>query len=121
MEGAQGGGVLVVTRWLRGEAGHAWGLRHQPPQCANLPLGAGSVAQWVLPRCPLFSAPEVAYITLRWAFRRLLRHRIRNKGAGGAWQHTGGAWTWKPLPGKALSPIREPIGVGDSTQPREAV
>ena len=60
--------------------------------------------------------PEVTYITLRWAFRRLLRHRIRTKGAGAAWRYIGGAWAWKPLPGKPLSPIPEPIGARDLTQ-----
>ena len=28
VEDAGGGGDLVVTPWLRGEAGHAWGLSH---------------------------------------------------------------------------------------------
>ena len=32
---------------------------------------------------PPFLAPDVAYVTMCWAFRRLLRHRIRNNGAGG--------------------------------------
>ena len=58
----------------------------------------------------------MTYLTLRRAFRRMLRHRIRNKGEGGAWRYGGGAWAWKPLAGKPLSPVPEPIGVGDSTQ-----
>ena len=28
----------------------------------------------------------------------------------------GGAWAWKPLAGKPLSPVPEPIGAGDVTQ-----
>ena len=28
VEDVEGGGVLVVTPWLRGEASHAWGLSH---------------------------------------------------------------------------------------------
>ena len=60
----------------------------------------------------------MTYVTLRWAFRRMLQHRIRNKGEGGAWRYGGwgGAWAWKPLAGKPLSPIPERIGVGDLTQ-----
>ena len=54
---------------------------------------------------PVLIDMKISYIRLRWAFRRLLRHRIRNKGAGGAWRHTGGAWSWKPLPARPLSPI----------------
>ena len=34
------------------------------------------------PDAPLFSSPEVTYITVRSAFRRMLGHRIRNKGEG---------------------------------------
>ena len=90
-------------------------------------MGARSAGQWVLPRCSPFLEPE-AYITLRWAFRRLLWHCIRNKGeGGGGWRYTGGAWAWKTLPSKPLSPIPEPIGAGDLTQskvfmgPRDAL
>ena len=35
---------------------------------------------------------------------------LRTRGGG------GGAWAWKPLPGKPLSPIPKPIGAGDLTQ-----
>ena len=31
----------------------------------------------------LFLLPDVAYITMRWSFRRYLRHRMWNKGPGG--------------------------------------
>ena len=55
-------------------------------------------------------------VTVRWAFRRMLRHRIRNKGEGGAWQYGRGAWAWKPLAGKPVSPIPDSIGAGDLPQ-----
>ena len=32
----------------------------------------------------------MTYVTLRWVFRRLLRHHICDKGEGGAWRYTGG-------------------------------
>ena len=60
-------------------------MGHQPRQrarSANLALGAGSNSGYS-PDAPLFSAPDVAHVTVRWAFRRLLRHRIRNTGGGG--------------------------------------
>ena len=86
----------------------------------TLPWAQGALDSGYSPDAPLFSSPEVTYVTVRWAFRRLLRHRIRNKGEGvGLAVHEGGgggAWAWKPLPGKPLSPIPEPIGAGDLTQ-----
>ena len=92
--GGGGEGVLVVTPWLRGEAGHAWGLSQANERhVLTLPWVQGALDSGYSPDAPLFSSPEVTYITLRWAFRRLLRHRIRNKGAGGGgggWRHTGG-------------------------------
>ena len=107
-----------MTPCLRGEAGHAWGLSHANQRnVVTLPWVQGALDSGYSPDAPLFSSSEVTYITLCWAFRRLSRHRIRNKGAGGgAWRHTGGAWAWKPLPGKPLSSIPEPIGAGDLTQ-----
>ena len=97
-------------------------LHYNTPHCGNqpnvltLPWVPGALNIGYSADAPLFSSCEVTYITLRWAFRRLLRHCIRNKGAAGACQHTSGAWAWKPLPGKPLSPIPEPIGAGDLTQ-----
>ena len=114
-----GQGVLVVTPWLRGEASRARGLSHANQRnMLTLPWVQGALDSGYSPNAPLCSSSEVTYITLRWAFRRLLRHHILNKGAGGGggwggWRHKGGAWTWKPLPGKPLSPILEPIGAGD--------
>ena len=59
----------------------------------------------------------MTYVTLRRAFRRMLRHCIRNKGERAAWRYGGGgAWVWKPLAGKPPSPVPEPIGAGDLTQ-----
>ena len=85
------GGGLVVTPWLRGDAGHAWGLSHANKRnVRTLPWVQRALNSGYSSDAPLFSSPEVTYITLRWAFGRLLRHRIRNKGAGGAWRHTGG-------------------------------
>ena len=87
-----GGGGLVVTPWLRGGAGHAWGLSHANQRnVLTLPWVQGALDSGNSPDAPLFSSPEVTYITLRWAFRRLLRHRIRNKGEGrGVAAHMGG-------------------------------
>ena len=89
--GGEGEGVLVVTPWLRGEARHAWGLSHANHRnVLTLPWVQGALDSGYSPNAPLFSSPEVSYITLRWAFRRLLGHRIRSKGAGGGWRYTGG-------------------------------
>ena len=56
----------------------------QPAQCANPPLGVHNVGHWVLPGCPpLFSLSDVAFVTLRWVFRRLLWQWMWNMGAGG--------------------------------------
>ena len=115
--GGQGEGFFIVTPWLRGEAGHAWGLSHAKHRnVVTLPRVQGTFDSGYSPDAPSFFSPEVTYITLRWAFRRLVRHRICNKGAWGAWRYTGGEWAWKPLPGKPLSPIHEPIGARDWTQ-----
>ena len=82
--GGGGEGVLVVIPWLRGEAGHAWGLSHTNQRnMLTLPWVQGALDSGYSPDTPLFSSPEATYITLRWAFCRLLRHRIRKKGAGG--------------------------------------
>ena len=56
----------------------------------TLPWAQGALDSGYSPDAPLFSSPEVTYVTLRWASRRLLRHRIRNKGEGGGWRYTGG-------------------------------
>ena len=99
-----------MTPWLRGEAGHAWGLSHANQRnVLTLPWAQGALDDGYSPNAPVFSSPEVTYVTLRWAFRRLLRHRIRNKGEGGA-----GAS--KPVPEKPLSPIPEQIGARELTQ-----
>ena len=77
---AGGEGILVVTPWLRGGGGHAWGLSHANQRnVLTLPLVQGALDGGYSPDAPLFSSPEVTYVTLRWAFR-LLRHCIRNKG-----------------------------------------
>ena len=81
------GGVLVVTTWLKGEAGHAWGLSHANQRnMLTLPWAQGALDSGYSLGAPLFSSPEVTCVTLRWAFRRMLRHRIRNTGEGGAWR-----------------------------------
>ena len=59
----------------------------------------------------------MTYVTLHWAFRRMLRHRIRNKGEGGAWRYGGGGIGMEAPSGKAPAPPPpEPIGAGDLTQ-----
>ena len=88
VEGDAGGGWVGggggATPLLRGEAGHAWGLSHANQRTVlTLPWVHGALHSGYSPNAPLFSSPEVTYITLRWAFGRLLRHRSRNKGAGG--------------------------------------
>ena len=84
----------------------------------TLPWAQGVLDSGYSPDAPLFSSPEVTYVTLRWAFRGMLRHHIRNKGEGGTWRYRGGgggAWAGKPVAGKPLSLIPEPIGAGDLT------
>ena len=109
-----------MTPWLSGEAGHAWSLSHANHRnVLTLPWVQGALDSGYSPDAPLLSSPEVTYITLRWAFRRLLRDRIHKKGAGGGLAvhgGGGGAWAWKPLPGNPLSPIPKPIGAGNLTQ-----
>ena len=62
----------------------------QPAQCAHPPWLEAPRKAGPPPMPPFFSVPDVAYVTLRWAFRHLLQQRIRNKGAGGAWQNARG-------------------------------
>ena len=52
----------------------------------GLPWAQGAMDSGYSPDAPLFSSPEVTYVTLRWPFRRMLRHCIRNKGEGGVWR-----------------------------------
>ena len=96
-----------MTPWFRREAGHAWGPSHANQRTVlTLPWVQRALDSEYSHDAPLFSTPGVTYITLRSAFCRLLRHRIRHKGAGGVWRHAGGAWTWNPLPGK--TPVLHP-------------
>ena len=54
--GAGGQGVLLVTPWLTGEAGHAWSLSHANQRnVLTLPSVRG---QWVLARCSPFFEPR---------------------------------------------------------------
>ena len=84
--------------------------------CRPPPWAQGALDSGYSPDAPLFSSPEVTYVALRWAL--WIRHRICNKREGGALavRGGGGAWAWKPLAGKPLSPIPEPIGAGDLMQ-----
>ena len=104
--GAGGEGFLVATPWLRGEAGHPWGLTQAKKRLVlTLPWAQRAVHSGYSPDAPLFSSPEVTYVTLRRAFRRMLRHRIRNKGEGGGLAVRGGGghghgspWRESPCP-----------------------
>ena len=59
-------GGLVVTPWLRGEAGHAWGLSHANERnVLTLCWAQGALDGGYSPDAPLFSSPEVTYVTLR--------------------------------------------------------
>ena len=58
----------------------------------------------------------MTYITLRWAFWRMLRHRIRNKGRGSAVRGGGGHGRGSPWRDSPVSPVPESIGAGDVTQ-----
>ena len=81
---------MVATPWLRGEAGHARGLTQVSQRLLlTLPCAQGALDSGYSPDVPLVFSPDVTYITLRWAFWRMLRHRIRNKGEGGAWRYGG--------------------------------
>ena len=82
----------------------------------TLPWAQGALRSRYSPDASLFSSPEGTYFTLHRAFRRILRHRIRNKGDGGAWRHAGGwGMGMEALAGKPMSPIPEPTGAGDLT------
>ena len=113
-----GAGGFGCDPWVEGGGRPCMGREpSQLAQRANPPLGAGSTGHWLLPQCPPFFDAQGAIITMGSAFRRLLRHRIRNKGAkGGPGSTQGGAWAWKPLPGKLVSPFPEPIGSRHLTQ-----
>ena len=119
-EGAGGGGVGCDPLVAGGGRPCLGPHPSEPVPGADPPLCARGAGQRVLPDAPPFLSPEVTYVTLRWAFRRMLRHRIHNKGEGGAWRYRGGgAWAWKPLAGKPLSPVPEPIGAGDLMQAKD--
>ena len=81
VEDVEGGGVLVVTPWLRGEASHAWGLSHANQRnVLTLPWVQAALDSGYSPDALLFTSANMAYVTLCWAFHHFLRHRIRNKG-----------------------------------------
>ena len=62
---------------------------------------------------PFFLSPDLTYVTLRWAFRRMLRHRIRNKGEGGAWRYGGGGMGVEaPCRKSPCPPSRNQLGQG---------
>ena len=110
--GSGGGeGVSVVTPWLGGEAGHAWGLSHANQRnVLTRPWVRGALGSGYSPDAPPFFERPALGILPPFAAPH------QQQGCWGAWQYTGGAWAWKPLPGKPLSPIPEPIGAGDLTQ-----
>ena len=92
---------------------------HQPAPLVDPPLGARSAGQWVLPRCTSFFEPrgDLHHPALAISLPFAARHPQQGCGwGGGGWRCTSGAWAWKPLPGKPLSPIPEPVGAGDLTQ-----
>ena len=99
---------MVANPWLRGKAGHAWGLSQANQRLVlTLPWAQGALDNGYAPDAPLFSSLEVTYVTLRWAFRCMLRHRIRNKGEGGAWWYGGGGGMGMEAPG-GKAPVPRP-------------
>ena len=120
-EGAGGEGVLVATPWLRGEAGHASGLSQANQRLAlTLPCAQGALDSGYSPDAPLFSSLEATYVTLRWAFRHMLRHRIRNKGGGGAWRYggQGGHGHGSPWQKSPYTPSPNHLGLGICRGPK---
>ena len=96
-KGGGGEGVLVATPWLRGEAGQL--SQANQLLVLTLPWAQGALESGYSADSPLFSSPEVTYVTLRWALRRMMRHHIRNNGEGGGLAVRGGgggAWAWQP-------------------------
>ena len=65
---------------------------------------------------PLSVGTSHAHMTLEWVFHCLVRCQIRPHGESkGTWRRDskpGGAWMWRPLPGKPLSPVPGGISVG---------
>ena len=59
-------------------------MGHVPRQSAQRANPLLWHASLYSPDSPVFSLPNMAYITPPWAFGRLLRHGIWNKGARGA-------------------------------------
>ena len=107
-KGSRGEGVLLAGPWLGGGGGKPC-LGPQPGQPApgaDPPWAQGALDSEYSPDAPLFWSPKVTYVTLRWAFRRMLRHRIRNKGEGGAWRCRGGGMGMEAPGGKA--PVSHP-------------
>ena len=71
----------------------------------TLPWAQEALDSAYSPGAPLFFSPDVTSVTLRWAIRRMLRHRIRNKGEGGGWRYEGGGGMGVEAPvGKAPVP-----------------
>ena len=64
--GGGGEGVLVATPWLRGEAGHAWGLTQANQRLVlTLPWAQAALDSGYSPGAPLFLSPDVTCVTLR--------------------------------------------------------
>ena len=92
VEDARGGGNLVVTPRLRGEAGDAWGLSHANHRNrVTLPWVQAALHNEYSPDAPPLRSAGVAYVVLCCAFCRVWQHQPRNKGGGlGLAVHMGG-------------------------------
>ena len=111
----------MLTPWLKGEEGHAWG-RSQANHCnvVTLPWVHAALDNGYSPDTPPFMSADVAYVTLRYACRLFFCGTGCGTwvpgGGGGGYRYIRGEWRGKPRSREPLSPIPEPMGAGDLIQ-----
>ena len=83
----------------------------------TLPLTQGAMDSGYSPDAPpFFRAPSWLTSPSAGHFAAFCGTASATRVRGGPGGTRGGAWVWKPLPGKPVSPIPEPILAGDLTR-----